>query len=102
VVAVLADYGLRGELKTGEPGVWVNGRKICSFGIAVKKWISSHGIAFNVNNDLATFAMIVPCGRPQENVTSVAMELGQQLDMSELKQKFIQHFLAAFAYHLKN
>jgi len=101
VIAVLAEYGLQGALKSGEPGVWVNGRKICSFGIAVKKWISSHGLGFNVNNDLKTFDLIVPCGRPAETVTSVARELGRTLPMEEVKQKFLQHFLAAFAYQLK-
>jgi lipoate-protein ligase B len=98
VVDLLADYGLSGELKQGEPGVWVNQRKICSFGIAVKKWVTSHGIALNVNNDLTTFDLIVPCGRPLENVTSVAAELGQQVEMARLKKQFVEHFLAAFAY----
>ena len=102
VIAVLADYGLQGELKLGEPGVWVNRKKICSFGIAVKKWISCHGIALNVNNDLQTFNMIIPCGRPEEQVTSVAKELGYQPDLPELKEKFVQHFLAAFEYRGKS
>ncbi|MDX2480925.1 MAG: lipoyl(octanoyl) transferase LipB [Desulfuromusa sp.] len=101
VISVLNDYGLEGKLKPGEPGVWVDGRKICSFGIAIKKWISSHGIALNINNDLQTFNMIIPCGRPQENVTSVARELGSEIDMREIKQNFVQHFIAAFAYQLK-
>ncbi len=43
VISVLADYGVTGYLKDGEPGVWVDGRKICSFGIALKKWVSSMG-----------------------------------------------------------
>ena len=101
VIALLADYGLRGELKPGEPGVWVNQRKICSFGIALKKWISCHGIALNVANDLQIFNMIVPCGRPQETVTSMARELGRSPDLQEVKEKFLHHFLAAFAYRLK-
>ncbi len=102
VVDLLADYGLQGQLKEGEPGVWVDGRKICSFGIALKKWVSSHGIALNVNNDLMTFEMIVPCGRPNEIVTSVSRELGAKVDLSGLKQKFIQHFTAAFSYTLES
>ena len=101
VIAVLAEYELQGSLKDGEPGVWVNGRKICSFGIAVKKWVSSHGLGFNINNDLKTFDLIVPCGRPAETVTSVARELGRSLPMAEVKEKFLQHFLTAFAYQLK-
>lgn len=101
VISALREYGLQGQLKGGEPGVWVEGRKICSFGIAVKKWISSHGVAINVNNDLSTFSLIVPCGRPQENVTSVSRELERTVDMVEFKQKLIEHFLNAFAYELQ-
>ncbi len=98
VVRLLADYNVVGYLKDGEPGVWVDGKKICSFGIALKKWISSHGIALNVNNNLDTFSMIVPCGRPSEIVTSLSNELGQEVDMDGLKNRFAKHFCSAFAY----
>ena len=98
VVDLLAEYGLSGQLKEGEPGVWVNGRKICSFGIALKKWVSSHGIALNVNNDLATFDMIIPCGRPEEIVTSMSRERGAEQPMSEVRQRFVRHFCRAFGY----
>ena len=98
VVSVLADFGVKGELKQGEPGVWVNGKKICSFGIALKKWISSHGIAVNINNSLATFNLIVPCGRPREVVTSLRQELGHEVDMNLVKKRFVGHFCTAFAY----
>ena len=94
----LADYGLTAEFREGEPGLWVNNSKIASFGIAVKKWVSSHGIALNVNNDLQTFAMIVPCGKPTESVTSMAKELGRELDMAEVTDCFVDHFCNRFDY----
>ena len=98
VISVLADYAVEGYLKEGEPGVWVDGRKICSFGIALKKWISSHGIALNINNSLKTFDMIVPCGRPDEVVTSLSRELNRTVDMAEAKKRFTKHFCDAFDY----
>ena len=98
VIQLLEGYGLHGELKAGEPGVWVDGKKICSFGIALKKWVCSHGIALNVNNDLSTFKAIIPCGRPGEIVTSMCHELGSPLDFSDVKQKFCKHFSAQFSY----
>lgn len=101
VITLLSDYGLTGVLKDGEPGVWVNNRKICSFGIALKKWVSSHGIALNVNNDLKTFDMIIPCGQPTEVVTSMRKELGQKLDLAALKKRFAEHFSTAFNYELR-
>ena len=101
VVRLLEDYGLQGDLKAGEPGIWVEGRKICSFGIALKKWVCSHGIALNVNNDLSTFNMIIPCGRPTEIVTSLSRELGEHVPMTELRQRFISYFADAFEYSIK-
>lgn len=98
VVALLADYGVTGELKSGAPGVWVNGAKICSFGIALKKWVSSHGIALNLNNSLRTFDLIIPCGVPTERLTSLAGELGKPVDLDLVKQQFVAHFCAAFGY----
>ncbi len=77
VVDLLADYDTSGMLKDGEPGVWVEGRKICSFGIALKKWISSHGIALNVNNTLETFALIVPAGNLRKLLLPCPGKLGR-------------------------
>lgn len=99
VIKVLAEYGLHGELKSGNPGVWVRGRKICSFGIAVKRWVASHGIALNVNNDLSTFELIVPCGVTTEKVTSLLHETGQQADMSQVKKQMVDLFCRQFGYH---
>lgn len=98
VVAVLAEYDLEGELKAGNPGVWVRGRKICSFGIALKRWVTSHGIALNINNDLSTFKLIVPCGVATEKVTSLSFEIGQQVDMREVKQQIVRQFCRQFGY----
>ncbi|PLX94020.1 MAG: hypothetical protein C0621_06175 [Desulfuromonas sp.] len=87
VVTVLADYGLNAELIEGEPGVWIGGRKVASFGIAVKRWVTCHGLALNVNNDLATFLAIVPCGHPDVVMTSLQRELGETLDMVDLQNR---------------
>ncbi len=98
VIEVLAEYGLHGELKAGNPGVWVRGRKICSFGIALKRWVTSHGIALNVNNDLSTFELIIPCGVATEKVTSLLHETGQQAHMGQVKKQIVNHFCRQFGY----
>jgi lipoate-protein ligase B len=100
VISLLADYGIEGHLKDGEPGVWVDNRKICSFGIALKRWVSCHGIALNMNNTLETFDTIVPCGHPDEQVTSLARELGCPVDKTEAKFLFTQHFCRTFDYYV--
>ncbi len=76
VIEALADFGIRGERDPTATGVWVEGRKICAMGVRLSRWVSMHGIALNVNPDLAQFDLIVPCGLVGRQVTSVAKELG--------------------------
>ncbi len=99
VIRLLDDFGIEGYLKPGEPGVWVNGNKICSFGIGLKRWVSFHGIALNVNNDLSTFRMIVPCGRPEEIVTSLKEQVGYEIDLKTAYRHFVAYFCSAFQYY---
>ena len=94
----LGDYGLNGELRRGNPGVWIEGRKIASLGIAVKKWVTYHGIALNVSPQLSNFDLIVPCGDPTQAMTSMEKELGRSLDMNDVEERFTHHFRAAFGY----
>ncbi|MBD1399526.1 lipoyl(octanoyl) transferase LipB [Pelovirga terrestris] len=98
VVDLLAQYAVVGELRPGNPGVWVKGRKICSFGIALKRWVSCHGIALNLNNDLSTFDLIVPCGVPDEQVTSLVRETGKPVDMQQIKEQVVTLFCRQFGY----
>lgn len=98
VVTLLEDYGLDGQVKDRSPGVWVNNRKICSFGIALKRWTTSHGIALNVNNRLQAFATIVPCGVAAEEMTSIRQELGVPVDAQEVKSLFVKHFCTLFDF----
>ena len=95
---VLASYGLSPERKKGEPGLWVNGAKIASVGIAVRKWVTFHGIAVNVNTDPQSFDCIVPCGHPGERITSIQQELGQTIDLGEVKDRFVRAFAGRFDY----
>jgi lipoyl(octanoyl) transferase len=67
-----------GERSEGYTGVWTAGRKIASIGIHVKQWVTWHGFALNVTTDLSAFDLIVPCGIPEVEMTSVAKELGDR------------------------
>ena len=62
VLDVLAALGLAGERSSGQTGVWLEGRKVAAIGVGARRWISQHGVALNVDCDLAGFAAIVPCG----------------------------------------
>jgi lipoate-protein ligase B len=73
--AALARFGIPGERREGYTGVWTGERKIASIGIHVRQWVTWHGFALNVTDDLSAFDLIVPCGIPGVVMTSVAKEL---------------------------
>ena len=98
VASVLRDFGLNPSFKDGQPGLWVNGKKIASIGIAVKKRITYHGVALNVNTDLSNFSLIAPCGHSDEIMTSMEAESGRAVDMASVKKKFIRAFCDYFGY----
>lgn len=90
VIAILADFGIKGEIRKGRVGIWVtdkNGqeKKIAAIGIKLKKWVSYHGIAINLNPDLAGFNNIVPCGIKEFGVTSLSEILGE-IDLKKFNQ----------------
>jgi len=98
VAAMLWGYGLKPGLKRGRPGVWAGSAKIASVGISARRWVTYHGIALNVNTDLHWFDTIAPCGNPDEKITSMERELGHPLDLTEVKDRFIETFCRVFEY----
>lgn len=75
LIDALATYGIRGDRVEGLTGVWVDGRKIASIGIAVRRWVTYHGFALNVSTDLGRFSSLQPCGLDAQVMTSMAQEL---------------------------
>jgi len=105
--SVLRVYGLEPTTRQGTPGIWVDDKKIASVGIAVRRWVTSHGIALNVNTRPEWFRWIVPCGNANERMTSMEQMLGFTVDMTEVKRYFIESFCHRFEYskqleHQKN
>lgn len=78
LIVALATYGLTGERIAERTGVWVEGRKIASIGVAVRRWVSYHGFALNVAPDLTAFDVIHPCGLRDIQMTSLAASLGER------------------------
>lgn len=74
IMQALASFGIDSERRPGQTGVWREGRKLASIGVHARDWVTWHGVALNVENDLATFAHVVPCGIDQVTMTSVARE----------------------------
>jgi lipoyl(octanoyl) transferase len=98
VILTLADFGLHAGRYPGYTGVWFDAdneraRKICALGVRCSRWVTMHGLAFNVNTNLDYFKNIVPCGIDDKNVTSMQKELGRQVDINEVK-KILKHHIS--------
>lgn len=103
VIRTLAEYGIVGERFSGMTGVWLDpdgpkARKICAMGVKSSRWVTMHGIGFNVNSNLSYFSNIVACGIEDKSVTSMQAELGREVDMDEVKSKLKNHLAELFGY----
>ena len=101
IILTIAEYGLKGERSDGETGVWLDvgtpfARKICAMGIRTSRWVTMHGFALNVNTNLGYFDNIIPCGIRGKAVASMESELGEKLNLEEVKKKILKHFKTLF------
>ncbi|MBI3249105.1 MAG: lipoyl(octanoyl) transferase LipB [Deltaproteobacteria bacterium] len=85
LIEVLAEYGVEARHAPGLTGVWVGEEKIASLGIGVRRWVTYHGFALNVDLDLSYFDDIIPCGLTGVRMTSMAESLGYAVDMASVK-----------------
>ena len=85
-IDLLHDFGIVATRISGQRGVWVEKNKIVSIGVGVRKWVTYHGLAINVNTDLNLFSMIKPCGLDVQ-MTSMAKCLGRDIDMIAVKSR---------------
>jgi lipoyl(octanoyl) transferase len=100
MIRVCAGYGLEAKRSRGFSGAWIQSdrgdEKIGAIGVRISRWITSHGFAFNVTTELGFFNLIVPCGISDRGVTSLAARLGRAPAMTEVEDRFVEHFLAVF------
>lgn len=103
VILTLKDFGINAHRYSGYTGVWLDAdkekaRKICAMGVKCSRWVTMHGLALNVNNDLSFFEHIVPCGIDDKAVTSMQFELGKAVSMHDVKQRLIEHLTHLFTH----
>jgi lipoate-protein ligase B len=96
ILHVLRDFGIEGEKDSRNRGVWAEGNKIASIGVAIKRWVSFHGFALNYETDLKYFDLMDPCGLVGEKMTSMAKILGREISREELAEKVIFRFKEVF------
>lgn len=92
MLRTLADYGIAGSRDARNAGVWVNGAKIGCIGLHVRRWVTIHGCALNVEPDLRPFELMLPCGLEGVGATSMAQLLGHSVGVDEVRPRFAMHF----------
>ena len=100
LITALADFGIRAARREGLTGVWAGTRKIASIGIHVRRWVTFHGFALNVTTDLSPFSLIVPCGIPDVQMTSIILEADERISGSAdaaAREAVIDAFVRVFA-----
>jgi lipoyl(octanoyl) transferase len=101
IINTLKQFSISATRFDGATGVWLdtgtlNARKICAIGVRISRYVSMHGYALNVNTDLKYFSYINPCGFQDKGVTSMQKELGNEVDMNEVKRIFTAEFEKSF------
>ena len=105
VIMTLKEYNIKAGRIEGLTGVWVDHesldpRKICAIGVKTSRWVTMHGLAFNINTDLSYYDHIIPCGIDDKAVTSLAAELNQEQDFGKAKSLLSKHLINLFEMEL--
>jgi lipoate-protein ligase B len=94
IVATVGSFGIAAEFRDGATGVWVGPRKLASIGVAVRRWVTWHGLALNVSPDLSEFGRIRPCGFEPDVMTSMERLLGRAPDLDLVKRRLVDDLVA--------
>ena len=103
VIKTLEVYNIVAERSKGLTGVWIQpqksqARKICAMGVKSSRWVTMHGIGFNINPNLSYFENIIPCGISDKNVTSLSKELGKEITTNEVTPIFLEKMAEQFNF----
>jgi lipoyl(octanoyl) transferase len=108
IIRTLRDYGIESELECGLTGVWVGNDKIAAIGVRVSRpgganaaWVTTHGLALNIDVDLAWFERIVPCGIADRGVTSMLRMLRMAPPVREVTGRLVAHFGEVFGREIR-
>jgi lipoyl(octanoyl) transferase len=107
IIRFIESYGIKATRLDGATGVWLDvgvkgrERKICAIGVRASRFVTMHGLAFNINTDLNYFSYINPCGFVDKGVTSLKVETGKQIDMPIVKNSIKRLFATEFGFNYK-
>ncbi|HEV8112465.1 MAG TPA: lipoyl(octanoyl) transferase LipB [Planctomycetota bacterium] len=100
VIRVLAEFQVEGRREPGKTGVWIGDRKVCSIGVAVRRWVTFHGLALNVHNDPKGFLGFNPCGLDPQVMTRLADHAELPPATILIEVLLIRHFTEVFGLEL--
>jgi lipoate-protein ligase B len=101
ILRVLGDFGIQGRRDPVNRGVWVDGEKIASVGVTIKRWVSFHGFSLNYETNLKYFELINPCGLEGKKMTSMAKILEERISRGVLIERICFHFSQIFKMYLE-
>ncbi|WP_100753713.1 lipoyl(octanoyl) transferase LipB [Vibrio salilacus] len=101
VIHTLKAYNIDAAARPDAPGVYVDGKKICSLGLRIRKGCSFHGLALNVNMDLSPFQRINPCGYAGMEMAQVS-QLGGPDNIAQVENKLVEELVALLGYEQVN
>ena len=105
MIRATAEFGITAEREAGKTGIWVgegkSSGKLGAIGVHISRWVTSHGLAYNVSTDLRNFELIVPCGIADRKATSLEKLLQRQVDLNEARPKLAKHLGEVFGLAVK-
>lgn len=101
LIRTLKDFSIAATRDESHAGVWVGNEEIAAIGLSIRRWVTMHGFALNVNPDLTHFSYINPCGFPDRRATSMAQLLIHEVAMDEVTDRLLAHFSEVFDVTMK-
>jgi lipoate-protein ligase B len=101
IIRTLDDFSIKGVRDSSHAGVWVRDEEIAAIGLSLRKWVTMHGFALNVNTDLAPFSLINPCGFANRKATSISRLTGDEIPMLTVIEFLTTHFAEIFNARLE-
>jgi lipoyl(octanoyl) transferase len=98
LIGVCGRHGLNGSRREGLTGVWIEDEKVCAMGVRVDHWVTSHGFALNVDDDLSNFDLIVPCGIRSHGVTSLSRASGETAALEDVARQAFTELANVFGW----
>tara|TARA_Y200000002_G_C22616601_1_gene636291 strand:- start:11 stop:718 length:708 start_codon:yes stop_codon:yes gene_type:complete len=105
IILTLKEYNIESGRVEGLTGVWINHKKnnpkkICALGVKTSRWVTMHGLAFNISPELKYFKNIIPCGIENKDVTSLEKEFNKKVSLEEVEKKVIENLSKVFDFKI--